>query len=517
MRAGGSRRAFLAAAAGALLTGCGGGARRILLQGRGGGAPTGGPGPQEVGGTGPPADFVCDIHCHTFNARDLPIDGFLRSLVQGMGVPPAADAVLARVTQPFHRAVVAATPETDDDLRAPAMSLEATAALLATLDAPTFARARDPVTYLVATLRLATQSRVALAASIARAYPDVELFTPSLVDFGRWIDRNKRGRVLDAEDPPRLQIQRHAAVVKKAMRGEIVGCRAAFHPFVAFNPWRQLTENGGDPTDLEQIRHALNDLGFVGVKIYPPSGFLPLGNARLTEFKAGRFGERLDDVLRALYDYCQSEDVPILTHASEGNAFFPDSSWRGSPWGWRRALAEFPDLRVCFGHFGHMEGLLGTADALPCVAWAEGFVELMLKHPNVYADVSNSEAASSNPKRRQAYQGRFLHWLCGKLASDDGPRISERLLYGSDWWMGAMSGMDRHFMNEIRAMIEDSMGAVTKRPEHVDFRPRFWGENALRFLGVRQADGSLCSDGTARRLGGLYEREGLARPRWLRA
>ena len=128
--------------------------------------------------------------------------------------------------------------------------------------------------------------------------------------------------------------------------------------------------------------------------------------------------------------------MPILAHASDGNSFFKDSAWRGSPWSWRRVLDDYPNLRVCFGHFGHLKGIEGLSGTVNCIAWAEGFLDLIQNHPNVYADVSNTEAGHANDTERLNYQIRFLYWLCGRFSNTDAGRVmklSQRLIYGSDW------------------------------------------------------------------------------------
>lgn len=51
--------------------------------------------------------------------------------------------------------------------------------------------------------------------------------------------------------------------------------RYAVHPFVSFCPWRQLIE----PTQFDLVKAAVRKKGFIGVKMYPVMGFLPTDNA----------------------------------------------------------------------------------------------------------------------------------------------------------------------------------------------------------------------------------------------
>src|SRR5215475_11953633 len=112
-----SRRKFLGAAlTGGLASGCGYSAAKPALLPRLAEltATPRPPGEAPASTAAAPPTFIADIHCHTFNARDLPIDGFIRSLAQGLGMPSFADDLLADVTGPFHRALVAATPVDPD-------------------------------------------------------------------------------------------------------------------------------------------------------------------------------------------------------------------------------------------------------------------------------------------------------------------------------------------------------------------------------------------------------------------
>ena len=210
-----------------------------------------------------------------------------------------------------------------------------------------------------------------------------------------------------------MQISLHSLVAKLSVVGGIPGAEdVRVHPFVAFCPYREVEQSemarwdvsgGGpnpyipygdlvaqDPQDrftptlpfdrararrlheptgpwrtatldlrevtrsLDLVRHAIELGGFTGVKLYPPSGFLPLGNVF-------RFGERtgapLDAALRALYRYCQDIGVPILTHASHSNGFDKGYDDLASPSGWAQVLEEYGRLRLCFGHFGHLYGV----------------------------------------------------------------------------------------------------------------------------------------------------------------
>src|SRR5205814_1201277 len=107
--------------------------------------------------------------------------------------------------------------------------------------------------------------------------------------------------------------------------GVPTACR--FHGLVAFDPLREieadgtvddasplppprgvtwedrLTETadaGGTATvkgSFVVVRHAIEQAGFVGVKLYPPVGFRPALNAGRTDLGDAQLGARLDAVL----------------------------------------------------------------------------------------------------------------------------------------------------------------------------------------------------------------------------
>jgi|GEM_PF-1894026 len=485
-----------------------------------------------------PAMFRADLHCHTFNARDIPIDGFIRSLAQGIGLPPQFDGLLAKVTVPLHDALVASTPIEWADLDAAPPKeardfrplLQEVKNVLHTL--PLAAEAVKTIANLVDTMANITKTRAEVAAAIVKAYDQIELFTPALVDFEYWTTRDKKAAVRGASTSPVKQIEAHTRISELAMKSKIAGRQVAIHPYVPFNPWRYVVDrdrmglDGKPITVLHDVKRAVGEQGFVGVKLYPPCGFLPVGNDHLHDYATGGFGAKLDAGLEELFTWCEQDKVPILTHASLGNAFFKDAAWRGAPWSWRHVLERHRTLQLCFGHFGNLEGVLGTSDAVSCVAWADAFADLMVEYDNVYADISDSDAAQSDAKGRLDYQDRFLFWLCRRLADkDSGPKLAQRLLYGSDWWMGMIAGMDKEFFNRIEEMVTVQMKpyADTTKGAKGAFVRGFFGENALRFLGIRGDDGKVRTEdkSTAQRLRKRYDQvkpetpADSRYPRWL--
>jgi predicted TIM-barrel fold metal-dependent hydrolase len=241
------------------------------------------------------------------------------------------------------------------------------------------------------------------------------------------------------------------------------------------------------------VRYAIEAGGFVGVKVYPPVGFAPLDNLHL------RTGEplsgRIDDALRALYGYCQAEDVAITTHASAANEYALGLRELVAPNRWRPVLEAFPGLRLNFGHFGHDYGVVGSDTAQ---AWIQQAATLIQNHAHVYADLANSPLVYDTK-----YAARLIVLLRDIVARF--PKVKRRIMYGSDWWLARLDPEAGKAAERFRAVLGDVFN-----PGELD---DVMGRNALRFLGFLEDDNRPRSGKAAARLRRFY---GAApAPTWL--
>ena len=90
--------------------------------------------------------------------------------------------------------------------------------------------------------------------------------------------------------------------------------------YIAFDPARQALRedpNSMDPVIVEAIRNQ----HFIGIKLYPPMGFRPIGNAELEDSPfpsiiarklAPNVGRKIDDALLVLYKWCLEHQVPDI-------------------------------------------------------------------------------------------------------------------------------------------------------------------------------------------------------------
>lgn len=414
--------------------------------------------------------------------------------------------------------------------------------------------AKQRVRRFVDTLGLVTGDRAAIAADIAATYSEVDLFVPALVDF-TYTARDRPSSDLTS------QVEVYTLLSKVAITGQIAGApEVRVHSFIGFCPHREAAESelaAWDPEagiaqryipfgdvdlasdadryhpgitydpdrarslrvpsgtwetarldldgirrSLDIVRHAIELGGFLGVKLYPPAGYVPLGN----EFLPGASrGAKLDAALRSLYAYCEAMQVPILAHASFSNEFKRGYNDFAGPKGWEAVLAEYPDLRLCFGHFGHLHGV-GADPANPSVeSWSRRFVELVDQYPHVYTDVGNSKLPVDD-----SYRNRYIllltHMLGGDSPTPIQTRRRTRVMYGSDYWMNTLAPSHDSYLVTCRDAYEEAFGEAALG--------QFMGANALRWLGITNGQDEPDFDNLNRKR--LVEFYGSrARPSWL--
>lgn len=196
-------------------------------------------------------------------------------------------------------------------------------------------------------------------------------------------------------------------------------------PFIGVNPRR--------PDHFDLMRRAVEEQGFVGVKLYPSLGF-----------EVGT--EEMSKVL----DYCREKDVPITIHATS-TGFNKDDVTAGfaHPKHWAPLLVGNDPLRICFAHCGGWGGFCGLEEAQ--VEWAEQILGFM-DRPHVYADLSyHVDMMIKGGETERSY----FRELKALLASEKG----ERIVFGTDSWLLRLSMDDaaywRYFESKLtRAEFE---------------------------------------------------------------
>jgi predicted TIM-barrel fold metal-dependent hydrolase len=515
----------------------------------------------------PVGDVIVDIHCHSFNSSDLPLTGFLAHYALGGAltdvsrvITPVPEAGLRKGLEWARRQVRKPVPKPADELgttlpalfaaSAPApgvdplmgdaleLGTQAVFGLLGALmkQAPSETVqevVRSTERYLSA-LYIASHDHATVSATMAWVYPEVSLFTPLLVDYDAWSNDHP-------DTPLEVQISIQELVAKLSMAGKIGRRDARFHPFVAFDPAREVNTNlnrpagtpyrpygddrvyvDGAPYDCSHalaagavpwqrarppltgaggvllVRHAVERAGFLGVKMYPPVGFAALDNARLNPDHA--FGAKLDLALGALYAYCEAEQVPITAHTSAANTYALGYATLVSPERWAPVLKKFPRLHLNLGHFGHDHGVTGDRRAAGREAWIRQAAALMESYDNVYADMSCSPLVYDDE-----YSQRYLSYLASLFSKSD--RLKRRVMYGSDWWLNMLTPNADKFVSVFRDRLRTAFGA--------EVAGNIMGRNALRFLGFVDDANHLMASRSQARLAALYAGGRQVKPGWL--
>jgi hypothetical protein len=255
------------------------------------------------------------------------------------------------------------------------------------------------------------------------------LLAPAMIDFSRWLGE-------DVASPLEDQVKVMARISRKHRN-------PAIHGYVAFDPLREvyyrrhLLKRGS----LDLVREALTKYGFVGVKLYPPMGFRPSGNARGPNYPypqlvlddlGGKIAQDLNRALDDLYRLCLELDAPILAHSADSNGAAETYADRADPAYWLRVFAAFPKLRVCLAHFGRFSYISKAAPAhsnLPESSWEWTIGRHFVAQPNsqVFVDVSYLSEIFDDEKTRQHIGQTFRRFV-----STFDPDV-HRIMFGTDW------------------------------------------------------------------------------------
>jgi uncharacterized protein len=100
-------------------------------------------------------------------------------------------------------------------------------------------------------------------------------------------------------------------------------------------------------------------------------------------------------VFEPLYEYAESERLPILFHTGD-TAFSTGDLSRSHPLTLDRLANKREELRIVLCHFGN--------------PWFEDTAELIYKHPNVYGDISGLITGESG------YAVQYSGWLARKIS-----------------------------------------------------------------------------------------------------
>lgn len=451
---------------------------------------------------------VVDIHTHTFNAEDIPVRGFVQRLflkkvnvggqlsrlvdVLIQGAAPGFEEENAKLDNLLARSELGSAYGVESAEPAPTVTPQFQAEVDAAFDAlsPADLALLEQVTVavleadgesvdvrteslrdwvgapkrLVAFVSLFGRFRVDNTRLLIENFDDqVDLFCPMLVDLAAGLGDTPRTTMAQ-------QIVLHEKISRLSMVGRLPGVkRARIHPFVAFDPRREVHARlvGDIGTPFDTVKRAIMEYGFVGVKLYPPMGFKPIGNEPTVGMTL-TLAEKTDEVLREFYSWCQNNQVPITAHCNQSNYSDKKYEFFASPENWIKVLEEFPGLHVNLGHFG------GTADIADRTRWPWIGALATARFDHLYADVGNHNVHD------EAVANAYLDGLAGMFSDATAARMKQRIMYGSDWYIVASHPEHDQFLTNYRDIYLARF--------HQEATDLFMGGNALRFLGFDDAN-----------------------------
>jgi hypothetical protein len=153
-------------------------------------------------------------------------------------------------------------------------------------------------------------NRLRNAALMMAYWPTVDLFTPSMVDFYEVSVLKIGVGGPRSSEPVHLYEALHRAT------------RGRFVPLVSFHPEREMKQGPkpGQPKQLELVEKAICEMGFIGVKVHPTTGFDPMDNEmfgcpntwlQLRSDLTQEEKEGYQDAMKGLYELCDRLDTEI--------------------------------------------------------------------------------------------------------------------------------------------------------------------------------------------------------------
>lgn len=327
-----------------------------------------------------------------------------------------------------------------------------------------------------------------LAEDLAKLFGDpnaLQIMAPSIADFGPWPEPWwYSGDLLTTPYQQADLIQKISLIQPQGRL--LVG-------YVGYDPWHHLLDiqKNIHPNAFEVVQIAIERMGFVGVKVYPPMGYQPLNNYQLDTDTSnfpdalvrlcnGHPGRELDKVLKQLYQYCNNNQLAVQTHCANTIGSRPDYAKRSEPKLWLDVLSSYRDLRLNLGHFGGIWDYWSDPVCGPNTStnWPEEIADMVQRgaQPNLYTDVGDFSGVLNRWDAEKCSTRDILANLNLLFRSNSSLRSS--VMYGSDWML-----LDREpkYQRYYTAMRNTFTGLLSSAELE-----GFLGLNAVKLLGLQQ-------------------------------
>ena len=237
----------------------------------------------------------------------------------------------------------------------------------------------------------------------------------ALVDFDYWLDCPPMSAHED-----QIALHQHLAAMHDGY----------LQPVVGYNPWTDIAQGGAG---LKRVRDAWATGVFVAAKIYPPTGFMPSGNADHTaDTKKRRPNLKdLDASLSEFFALCAQEAIPVLAHAARSNGRDSAHDDFSNPRHWGRLLSDLANKAgtpiISFGHIGGDD---------PGTDWTAQFTQLIKTYPklHLFGDLGYWDHLMCQDAADCAHARARLKAAIGTPVVD-GETVGDRVMFATDWLM----------------------------------------------------------------------------------
>lgn len=434
---------------------------------------------------------IIDVHAHIFNARDIPLKGYLLSRKP----EEVIEKMLGPILIPFIAKCI--RRKLNPKIKKNSIANILCRSTLKFVYKMMGKQYRNWVDTLTKEVKDITSEMVDTYKK-----DKIDLYVPLMIDYEYWFKNTPDNLIKDQID---------------GIYEIVLMYKGQIHPFVPFDPARELAfrknmpNPDGKPEEhgsLKLVKDAIENKGFIGVKLYNSLGYKPFNNAtvdekrRLIALHKKRYifkGEEYDEVLSELYDYCVVNEVPISAHCvMDGIESYKDASWDfGKAIFWNDVLSQkrFKSLHLNLAHFGWNQkpgqGYYGDR------SWIKDICDMLNRYDYLFTDVSHHRV--------------ILDKYCDRFKSDykgiirDYPGVKKRLLFGIDWHViKRVKNFDNFKDKYVEVLSHDNLFS---RGEIDDFL----GTNALRFLGL------LPGGKNRERLEAFYKAKKIDPPKWFKS
>jgi predicted TIM-barrel fold metal-dependent hydrolase len=320
--------------------------------------------------------------------------------------------------------------------------------------------------------------RFVLSQNVAGLYNGAKpvFLCPSTLDIDKWLDTTNESPWTKMSD--QAELMKLISLVQPDNR--------VLHGFIGFDPVRCIDDQKQNvhPNALEIVKAAIEQQGFIGVKLYPPMGFRAIGNASAPALDFSTLPgvrpyvitpQMVDAALTELYDYCNTNEVPIMAHCAPSQGPTPQASEQAHPKWWAQLLddAKYKStLRVNLGHFGGVWDFDGTAHTP--APWTAEIADMIQTGGYGFLYTDLGDFANILDRDGTDRWPAISNKLTSLLTTDT--LVRDRILYGTDWLMlGIEPGCDKYY-DKMNARIAPALGVTNLDP--------LLGGNAVRYLGL---------------------------------